>query len=393
MTLPAPQYNIGTAQPNGVQQYCLKGMYVGFLGDGGGANNNNAMNGLEAHIGDPIECIMGGAGFGGIGTRLALVDSNNPRHIVLHYNGMPSGGTLAAAAAGSYDATWIADATAIKNSKYNTAQLTILPWWEASAYGNGNFDWAIGHGSNTAAQFVSAWQRMHNTFLGVSGFSTSVTWACNFWSQQLTTAMINAAYPGDAYVDIVDWDGYAGDSSGNLSKRGDYQWVWDNYQKPGMDQLTAFCRAHGKMAGMSEYGQVQPIPSDTTSNTYVYASTAPNALYYKLMHDYVRDNADVWAYLCMFNANVPQPAGVTHEEDQLFFQGTNPATQNASYYHSTDANNGAWYDTIAPSQQIPLASYKAVMIAGTMQLPEPVTPTTQVSSTGTRVFNFSYPFG
>jgi beta-mannanase len=72
---------------------------------------------------------------------------------------------------------------------------------------NGNWNsWSPGVNGNTAAQYVSAWRRVHNIFRQEE--STNVRWV---WSPNVESdgsVSFSKVYPGDAYVDWLGIDGY-----------------------------------------------------------------------------------------------------------------------------------------------------------------------------------------
>jgi mannan endo-1,4-beta-mannosidase len=77
---------------------------------------------------------------------------------------------------------------------------------------NGNwFPWSVGVNGNTAAQYVAAWQHVHDIFTSVG--ATNVTWVwCPNIDPSNRWASLPSTYPGDAYVDWVGLDGYNWDS-------------------------------------------------------------------------------------------------------------------------------------------------------------------------------------
>jgi autotransporter-associated beta strand protein len=72
---------------------------------------------------------------------------------------------------------------------------------------NGNwYPWCASVNGNTAAQYVQAWQHVHDLFLAAG--TTNVTWV---WCVNVVSGMptpINELYPGDNYVDWIALDGY-----------------------------------------------------------------------------------------------------------------------------------------------------------------------------------------
>jgi hypothetical protein len=342
--------------------HCKSGMYLGYAHDAAGANNTQGCAGMATKLGKALEVITLGTPLsgGGIAARLALSVPGSSIHKVMHYPLVPTGGTLALAATGSYDAIWDQAAADIVASPFNGADLTIALGWEGGAGGyGGSFPWVIGTGSDTskAGTFATAYARCVTRFRN-AGVSLSVTWEWNVHSQGTSAAQLAAAYPGDAYVDIVGWDCYAGNHYGNNTvARTNYQTIWDNQHLPALLILETFARQHGKRCGASEFGMVQPVAGNTTSNAYVYQA-ADTALYYQLMATHMAANADLWAYTVLFNQNQTSGGNIT-EDDQLFYCGTNPATQTYPALASTSVTNGTWYDTTSPQHVLDLPAWKA----------------------------------
>lgn len=119
------------------------------------------------------------------------------------------------------------DATSWNPFKLSTiAGGSMDPWIsgfarDAAAYGlpilmsfghemNGNwYPWTVQSGnsqSNTAANFVSAWQHVWTLFQRAGATNVKWMWCANVGSGSFP--IVTAAYPGDAYVDWIGWDGY-----------------------------------------------------------------------------------------------------------------------------------------------------------------------------------------
>jgi autotransporter-associated beta strand protein len=72
---------------------------------------------------------------------------------------------------------------------------------------NGNwYPWSPGVNGNTAAQYVQAWQHVHNIFTGVGTTNVTWVWCVNYVYSGETP--IAGLYPGDNYVDWLALDGY-----------------------------------------------------------------------------------------------------------------------------------------------------------------------------------------
>jgi beta-mannanase len=87
----------------------------------------------------------------------------------------------------------------------------IRPWREL----NGNwYPWGVPN--VTAAEYVKAWRDAYNI---IHPIAPNVLWVWNVSTgvppAQKTEAYLNAAYPGDRYVDYISFDSYLGDTEVN----------------------------------------------------------------------------------------------------------------------------------------------------------------------------------
>jgi beta-mannanase len=81
------------------------------------------------------------------------------------------------------------------------------------------FPWATTPGkSTTPAEFVQAWQHMHDLFVGVGAKNVNWVWCPNVSFNGSTP--LNSLYPGPTYVDWTCLDGY--------NKGGDYSTTFTN---------------------------------------------------------------------------------------------------------------------------------------------------------------------
>jgi hypothetical protein len=222
----------------------------------------------------------------------------------------------------------------------NNADTTIEFAWE----GSGNNAWGGVNTSDPVTGLPSTTQdwtagfRNGVTTMRAHGLSSSVTICWNVMSNGTSATQLANMDPGVDVWDVAGWDGYAGNRLGQYADRTNYQLIYDTQQKLDLDTITKYARDRGKRAGMGEFGFIQPIPGDTTSNAYTYRP-ADTYLYFKLFYEYLKANADVWAYVCLFNQNQPgSSVGVTISEDsQMVYVGTNPATQ--VYPHLRNTNS------------------------------------------------------
>ncbi|HWH14250.1 MAG TPA: glycosyl hydrolase [Miltoncostaeaceae bacterium] len=145
---------------------------------------------------------------------------------------------LSAIAGGSFDAyidSWAGQVAAWGHP------LFVRPMWEA----NGTwFPWCVGQNGNTAAHFVSAWQRIVSRARAVGANNITWHWCPNIiYSGQ--SATLAAIYPGDDYVDWVGCDGYNGNNAGYIG--------FHDLFKPTYDAIYALA-SPTKPFMLGEYG-------------------------------------------------------------------------------------------------------------------------------------------
>jgi hypothetical protein len=94
---------------------------------------------------------------------------------------------------------------------------------------NGNW-YTWGTGQTTAAQFVAAWQHVHNLF--VAAGATNVIW---IWDPNdiypVPNVQLEPLYPGDAYVDWVGITGYFTQEGPN---------TYDSLYEPTIEEISQF---------------------------------------------------------------------------------------------------------------------------------------------------------
>ncbi|MFK5600251.1 hypothetical protein ACFZ8E_25110 [Methylobacterium sp. HMF5984] len=174
---------------------------------------------------------------------------------------VPTGGTLAAAANGDYNATFTAIAQGIIANRPGLTALTARIGWEF----NNNFQpWGTQPGGvvGTAytvdqlnAFYATAFQKAATALRAVFA-AAGITFRAA-WVQNLGEFDAAPAYPGDAYVDVIGCDAYqtqylklqSTDPNNALS-------VWnDMLNRPfGLQVSRDFARAHGKPFYIPEFG-------------------------------------------------------------------------------------------------------------------------------------------
>jgi len=218
--------------------------------------------------------------------RTTWADFTSPNSFYTTYSGHPytmvfgiplvpegdSSATMAGCAAGSYTSKWTTFGQTLNNAGLGSSIIRL--GWEM------NGDW-YKWGGGDPATYVSCFQKVVTAIRAVSP-NLKFDWTVNRGnSAGMPGDEVYAAYPGDAYVDIVGIDSY--DS-----------WVdWDGqlngYQ--GLKEWLAFAIAHGKKLSVPEWGLFR---TDTHGN-------GDNPTYIQNMYDFFKTNAANLAYEAYFN--------------------------------------------------------------------------------------------
>jgi len=160
-----------------------------------------------------------------------------------------SGATLAAGAAGQYDAYFRTLAQKLVAGGQARAILRLGPEF------NGNwFRWTIA-APGGPADFAAFWRRIVTAMRAVPGAAFRFDWSPSSGSSWLNGQQLDAAaaYPGDAYVDFIGLDQY--DASW-IADRADPLKRWDGYmnQQFGLLWHKNFAAAHNKPMTFPEWG-------------------------------------------------------------------------------------------------------------------------------------------
>lgn len=149
--------------------------------------------------------------------------------------------TLAAGASGAYDAHWQQfGQTLVANG---CADAILRLGWE---FNGGFYPWAAG---GKEASFAAYWRRIVTALRAVPNQQFRFDWTPLAGN---THANVEAAYPGDAYVDVIGLDAY--DTSTVPATDAVGRWN-DQLNRPwGLNWQRNFARAHGKAMSLPEWG-------------------------------------------------------------------------------------------------------------------------------------------
>ncbi|MCK9897132.1 glycoside hydrolase family 26 protein [Frankia sp. AgB32] len=153
-----------------------------------------------------------------------------------------SGSSLAACAAGDYDAYWRTFGTTLNSTGRQNSIIRL--GWQA----NGNwFQWS----AYNAANYVDCWRRAATAIRATANPDPVLDWTINaHYSQLPPSHNPTDLYPGDAYVDSIGIDAYdhyppspdLPSFNSQANAVGGITWLYN------------FARAHGKQFGIGEWG-------------------------------------------------------------------------------------------------------------------------------------------
>ncbi|MGQ0833184.1 MAG: fibronectin type III domain-containing protein [Microthrixaceae bacterium] len=149
--------------------------------------------------------------------------------------------SLAQGARGDFDSHWRLFAKTLV-AKGCADTIVRLGWEFNGLY----YPWAAG---GKEASYAAYWRRIVTTMRGVTGQRFEFDWAPLAGN---TNANVEAAYPGDAYVDVIGLDAY--DTSTISTANPTARWN-DQVTRPyGLQWQDTFARAHGKPMSLPEWG-------------------------------------------------------------------------------------------------------------------------------------------
>jgi hypothetical protein len=193
-------------------------------------------------------------------------------------------GSLASGAAGAHDAQWRQLASTLVANGQPNAILRL--GWEF------NGDWFAWSARSNPGTFASYFRRIVTTMRSVPGAG-----GLRFdWNPGIGPAFVpEAAYPGDAYVDVIGLDIYDRSYSARVANS-EARWA-DFMDRPyGLRWHRDFARAHGKPMSFPEWGV-------TSADKHVAGATADNASFVNHLADWMAVN-DV-AYQSYFDVDKP----------------------------------------------------------------------------------------
>jgi fibronectin type 3 domain-containing protein len=250
-----------------------------------GVYNNNAsassVAGFEAWRGRPVDSILWFA------TRLQWDQFDNdfppdvtnfPGIKVLAVPPFPESlGTagLGQVAAGTHNGRWVTFGQSLVAAGLNNNKTVIRIGWEM----NGNwYVWSATTGLETT--FINAWRNVVNSIRAGGATAVQFDWSVNKGNQGNTNAW--AAYPGDAYVDIIGVDFYDHWSP----SFNDAQFASNRAQVPSLDDVLAKCIAANKQIALDEWGVSHNGPNGGDDNPF----------YIQKIWDWLNANASRIAY-------------------------------------------------------------------------------------------------
>ena len=198
------------------------------------------------------------------------------------------GYTLAQCKAGQFDTHWQQFGQNVKAAGMGNKIIVRLAW----EFTGGWVEWA----ARNPADFAACWRRV---VTAAERSAPALRWELvgNRGPSPLGIDP-KAAYPGDAYVDIIGVDSY----DGYPPVTNETNWQTQYAGTQGLKYYADWARARGKRFSVPEWG--------------LYPGTAwkgngggDNALYMQKMFGFFRQNASIMAYEAYFNEDDPYQAG------------------------------------------------------------------------------------
>jgi hypothetical protein len=216
------------------------GVYVG--------NTPAAITSFETWFGKPVDQILGYTGEAdwsdyetSVPWAMGLWSPLN-RPVFWSVPLLASGGTLAQAAAGTYNSHYRSVAQNLSTFRAADPVLYIRTGWEF------NGDWMKWAALGKEADFIGAFQQFVTTFRSVSS-RFRFEWNVNLGNVGMNP---ETAYPGDAYVDVIGMDVYYNTEFDGTDASAAFDFmVAEQY---GLQWHQDFAAAHSKPTAFSEWG-------------------------------------------------------------------------------------------------------------------------------------------
>ncbi|WP_180283394.1 Ig-like domain-containing protein [Azospirillum oleiclasticum] len=249
------------------------GVYVG--------NSPAAVNDFETWMDRPVDAILAYVGrnnwadFTGSASWAVQLWANIDRPVLWSVPLIVNNSSLDAAAHGDYNAYYRQVAQSLAASRPQDPLIYVRTGWEF------NGQWFPWKAAGKEEAYIGAYRQFVDSFRGVSD-RFRFDWSPNIGDLGMDPA---AAYPGDAYVDVISLDFY----HNTAYDPRDPATAW-NYQvnRPyGLRWHQEFAAAHGKPTAYSEWGV-----STNDAAPYVQAAADWFAAHDVLYHAYWDSNAD-----------------------------------------------------------------------------------------------------
>ncbi|GAA1430937.1 hypothetical protein GCM10009616_16800 [Microlunatus lacustris] len=213
-------------------------------------------------------------------------------------------GSLSSIGAGHQDKVWRSVAQNLRAAGRGDSIVRV--GWESNLP-----DWRWRATSGNADQYKAAYRRVVTTMRAVAPdlrFEFGVACGAGLSGSRDRLAPLTEVYPGDDVVDLVGCDTYDWWNT-QASDEASWAGVLAPAHGPGIQDVAAFARAHGKGASYAEWGLA------TSSRA---GGGGDNAFYIQSMHDFFRANRDVVVFECYFD----EPAA--YIANSMFGTGQNP---------------------------------------------------------------------
>lgn len=182
-----------------------------------------------------------------------------------------TGGTIQEGAAGTYNGHFQKLAQTLV--AHGQGNVILRLGWEF------NGSWYKWFAGNDPAAFAAYWRQIVTTMRAVSP-GLRFDWNPTLGANGMSAAGVEAAYPGDAYVDYIGVDVYDQSWGANYT---DPAARWNEFvtEKNGLNWVTSFAGAHGKPITIPEWGL--SIRSDGHGG-------GDNAYFIQHMYDWITAN-------------------------------------------------------------------------------------------------------